>query len=449
MTCVHVDTSSNDVQSDTPSLPAAISPKSAPKRPVPVPLFLRRKPSVQKHDRSFSAVSTFTDREICAVAELMSPVIVDLRDQLQEDQEKGNTPLDEGFDSLLEPYFDREPDSPGLISIAGSHTTPGSDISSCPPLSPSSNTTSTYSESEPDCPLDEQPERGYASYPSTPAVAPYIPFHLPRSRPRAIYSSSSDCDTPILTPSASCSSLSSASRSQHRRSTPVTPVTQSMTTSLELASSCSPHLAIIEERNAEDYEIVISPRSPDSPTAISFATTETANDPEMHRSKTRISNLGGSSLKATAPPPSPAFSSTFSSTSGTASPPPQSPRSITSHRTGSSMSLARFLPGSKKDSTGPETPGKSSWTRSQTDLATSDKSFILDKKSLKAEEKKKKKAEAKARTEKLAADLKSRARERASAVDKQSTHSSRSTEHERKRGRGDEVAMYGGLATVF
>ena len=65
----------------------------------------------------------------------------------------------------------------------------------------------------------------------------------------------------------------------------------------------------------------------------------------------------------------------------------------------------------------------------------------------KAEEKKRKKEEARYRMEMLALELKERERQKASAADRQSTHSGRS--HGRGRRQWDEeVAMYDGLVAL-
>jgi len=65
----------------------------------------------------------------------------------------------------------------------------------------------------------------------------------------------------------------------------------------------------------------------------------------------------------------------------------------------------------------------------------------------KAEEKKRKKEEARYKMEMLALELKERERQKAAAVDRQSTHSGRSLGRGRRQW-DEEVAMYDGLAAL-
>lgn len=404
------------------------------------------------HHRAVSNVSVSTDREICAVAELMSPSILDSRKPFNEDA--GAEPaIDDSFDNLLEPYLhlDSEepdrPDTPELVSRPASRldfrelpsapTSPLAKVRSrsseilrsgsysdlaYSPVSPSSKATSTYSESDFDFPDD------HSSFTPT----GYVAFHLPRPRTRTVYTGASDSDTPSLA-STSFSSLASTSRSQHHRISPLTPVSASM----EYGSGGPPHLAMIEELHPEDYIPGRLQRdSVESPSAITIVSRES----------------GGISWPKQKPSsPEPNISSSPSRSSGTVSP-SQSPKTATNMRMGNPVSISRFLSSSKKDKDVQKVQAKLDRSDKTTSKASFDSGFVssthpIDSKALKADEKKRKKAEAKAKIEQLALDLKARAKERDAAAEATSVHSGSGKSGKSNGVPREEVALYGGIST--
>lgn len=403
------------------------------------------------HNRTFSVMSTGADSELCAVADLMSPV-VDVSSQFAEHQEQLEAALDDEFDAFIEPSLHYGMDSSMRTSRANSHSDSGPDSSLYPPPSPSSNRNSMYSDSEFDHPSDTE-----IVYPPKPSA--YPAFHLPRPRLRHV--SNRDSDTPSLTSSTSYSSLGSVSRSQSRRnSPPISPA--SLMTPIEYHSNSSPHLAIIEERYIEDQDFPhrVSADSSRSDNGIMFAvpdvsptpsakTEDTFRDLDRSTVKKRMPHLEHLRLNASTPrrsrSQSPSLRSpVHSSDSGTIAPQP-STAPLTTHRGGSAVSFTRILGGGSKS-------GKQAAKAAENDVwsvstQSPTQSFFpgskQEEKRRKAEEKQRKKDEAKAKTERLAQELKAKAKQRAAAQDKGSIHSSRSGE---KKPTWDEgPALFGGL----
>jgi hypothetical protein len=429
-------------------------------------MFLYRRPSIS-HNRTPSVISTSADQEICAVAELMSRSVVEGRNYFAEEQEQLGAAPDDELDEFVEPsihhelesaarakkviwYTDSEmspyrPHSPSRSSMYPPSSPSRSSI--YPPPSPSRN--STYSDS------DQTSDSELMYLPKTTA---YPAFHLPRPRPWPV--GIRDSDTPSLSSSTSFSSLGSVSRSHSRRNSPPTSPA-ALVTPIEHQPATYPHLAIIEERNFEDQDIpyrLSMESTTGSITAITFA------DPEPPSSKTediqrdvpafrkRMPHLEHLKLNTMSPrrsrSQSPSLQSpSRSSDSGSLSPLPLPTPPATKHRAGSAVSFTRFIgSGSKRDKE------KEQWSASVQSASASLSSFEttgLSKgeiKQRKAEEKLRKKADAKAKTERLAFELKEKARQRALAQEKAvSLHSSRSGD---KPVWADGPSMFGGLGTL-
>lgn len=411
-------------------------------------LSMNSRPPSHKHDRGFSVVSISTDQELFAVAELMSPTVVSTPYTVEEYLEghfaRADSPLGETNDWSR---TSRKPDGRDSLSPISSSL----DIPTYFPPSPSAQST-YFSESDADHSSDDY-ER---AYPPTPATSSYTAFHLPRPRLRLGPVSAIDSDTPSLTSSASYSSLSSANRSAHRRSTPTTPMTPDFT------SSAIPHLSIIEERHPEDFEISCNLGDDTKVLALSSNhlyvgphLTATKQEPlrvfQSKWAKKKIPNLenlsvpsGSARSPMFSPEPSPLpspLSSAFSvepfpgpySDSRTVSPMPSTPTTMRSYST--PAFLSRLTSPVKKDRDS---------SKAETERRRKSQTSSIDSKSSKAEERKAKKAEAKARTEALALELKIRAQERA-AANKRSTHTSRSAGGDRIRMLDDRAAMFGGF----
>jgi len=424
------------------------------------------------HNHTLSIVSTSADQELCAVAELMSRAVIDRHDSFAEEQELLGVALEDELDDFIEPFIHHELESAARARKVDLYADgepspyplppPSPTRSSLyPPPSPSSRN-STYSDSELDQTSDSEP-------PYTLKVAAYPAFHLPRPRRRQV--SIRDSDTPSLSSSTSFSSLGSVSRSQSRRnSPPLSPA--SLVTPIEYQSAGPPHLAIIEERNVEDQEIPyrLSIESSESVTAITFTVPGASSLPskkaednqhDIPTLRKRMPHLEHLKLNAISPRKSrsqspsllsPTLSPTLSSDSGHRSYVAPQIDPFTKQRSVSAVSFTRFIGGKGKSDKTAAKMDKGMVLRSARSPAASVLSVSTtgtkeELKQRKAEEKQRKKAEAKAKTEKLAFELKEKARQRAEAREKAaSLHSSRSGD--RKPIWAEGPSMYGSLGTL-
>lgn len=425
-------------------------------------MFLHRRLSTS-HNRTASVISTSTDHELCAIAELMSPV-VEVQSDFAEQQELLGTAIDDELDAFIEPSIYHELANPLRSKRSGYCLDGDSEISPYPPPSPLSNRNSVYSDCQSELDLSSDNEVVYPPKPS-----PYPAFHLPRPRPRPV-SIIRDSDTPSLSSSTSYSSLASLSRSHSRRnSPPISPA--SLLTPVEYQPS-GPHLEIIEERYVEDLDIQqkISVESAGGQGAIKFAVPKSpspaivvneGNLPEQDipTLKRRMPHIEHLRLKGISPSlrtrsQSPTSRSPLSSDSGTLSPGPQT-APLTRHRVGSAVSISRFLGGGSKA----EKPAAIATTaeRNHWSPATPSPSFTSfyddgvkspkqEEKRRKAEEKQRKKDEAKAKTEQLALDLKEKARKREAAKQRASMHSGKS--NDKRPVWADGPSMFGGLGSL-
>jgi hypothetical protein len=427
-------------------------------------MFRQRSPS-KVHNRTFSVISTSADQELCAVAELMSPAVIDRHNQFAEEQEQLGVALDDELNEFIEPSVHQELEKAARARMCNSYMDP--ELSPYPPPSPSisfmhpppsPSANSLCSDSELDQPSDSEPVY-------LPKTTAYPAFHLPRPRPRP--TSVRDSDTPSLSSSTSFSSLGSISRSQSRRnSPPISPA--SLVTPIEYQSTASPHLAIIEERNAEDqdYPYRLSMESSSgSVTAITFAVPEPSPPPsamtedtqcDMSTLKKRMPHLEHLKLNAMSPSrrsrsQSPSQLSLSSDGDSLSHAPPYT-TPLTKHRGGSAVSFTRFLGGKSEKEAKAVKGDKDMRSRSIQSPTTSILSVRTgglkeEIKQRKAEEKQRKKVEAKAKTEQLALELKEKARQRKAAQEKTaSLHSSRSGD--RKPIWAEGPSMYGSLGTL-
>lgn len=416
------------------------------------------------HNRPFSIISAHTDFEICAVADLLAP-LVSHQQSYAEEQERVSVALDD-LDDFLDP-------SNGMHTAGKVPVTPYLLLEHEEPLSPSfgssfQTNSTTHSESEFDISSDEQS----CSY--TPSISSYPAFHLPRrtrtrSRASIGHISASDSDTPSLSSSTtSFSSSGSISRSQsYSTSPPISPDT--LKTPIDHPAVANQQLTIIEERPAEDQQItgrhysqgsgsiifspdyaVPSPRKP-------FVT----RTPES-RPKGRVFNV--EHLRLNVQPPAthyfPSISPSPSSAFDIGSPMSSkfSPASAYTQMAGprtTKSSLNRFIPSSSKSAKAPsllESTWSASPTASVVTSRTARKEDGKAEKAWKSEEKKRKKAEAKAeakaKVERLAEELKERQRRKATTLDRQSVHSGRSFGRGTRRHWDDDIAMYDGLGAL-
>lgn len=221
--------------------------------------------------------------------------------------------------------------------------------------------------------------------------------------PPIITRRASDSDTPSL--SSSATSLHS-----HWRNSPLTPVTSPL--EYAPASNSAPHLDAIQERQHEDPEATYWMKDDmDALTIKAINSNEWpayASSPEIKLQTVASPAHPGSGLQHTKLPPPPSVTSR--SSGGSTDSGPKSP-------------FARFL-GVGRDKT----------DRSFSSGSSTSDFLVVDAKQAKAEEKKRKKAESKARTEKLAAELRKRQDERAELQSQESA--------ERKK-KVDPASMYG------
>ncbi|KAF9498986.1 hypothetical protein BDN71DRAFT_1411493 [Pleurotus eryngii] len=350
---------------------------------------------------------------------------IDEHSQLDEPEEVLPS-SDYSLDAVMEMLYDNYEDE----DISPSSRGPGNNFLLSPvaesygdPTTPPSRVSSLYWDSD----VDEYDPPRY-SRPIAPGVS-QIPFHLPtqRSRPST---ARSDSGTPSLSTSVSMSSLASTARSQ-----PYSPRTPTyLPTTPDIASSSTKHLEIIEERLPEDQEI--SYRLPNhglnSPTAVRVIPPLPKNSvvPAWPKKKSNVEWFEGEkpSFAATTPPPS---ARSFTSSPVPPSPPP-TPGLAPSPRFASMNPLSRFRSNVSAKSTHTIKSAKS-----QPDLGAYVSGF--DPKMIKAEEKKKKKAEAKARVERLAQELKDKNKKQLDTTDRRSLNSDKSAKRE-------QAAVFGGLS---
>ncbi|KAL4267578.1 hypothetical protein AB1N83_002785 [Pleurotus pulmonarius] len=388
-----------------------------------------RRPSVS---RRISVLSTNTEYEISEVAELMSPSLVhatsnfvDEHSQSQLDEPEDVLPIsDYGLDAIIEMFYDNSEDE-GVSPSRGGGNNFLSPVAESfgSPTTPSSRVSSLYWDSD----VDEYDPPRYPR-PTGPGVS-QIPFHLPtqRSRPST---ARSDSDTPSLSSSASMSSLASTARSQPY--SPRTPTYPPITP--DIVSSSTKHLEIIEERLPEDQEILyrLPNHGPNSPTAVRVIPPLPKNSvvPAWPKKKSNVEWFKDEepSFQATAPLPS---ARSFSSSPIPPSPPP-TPGLAPSPRFASMNPLSRF-----KSNVSAKSTHTIKSAKSQPDFGAYVSGF--DPKMIKAEEKKKKKAEAKARVERLAQELKDKNKKQPDTTDRRSLNSDKSSKKE-------QAALFGGLS---
>ncbi|OBZ71369.1 Protein ral2 [Grifola frondosa] len=366
------------------------------------PLTVSKKPTAQS-TRRFSVISLSTDQDICAIAELLSPV-VDVGPSFNE-EERTVAALPEE----LEPIPDLAHEEP--------HARDSYD-----PLSPSSVRSSLYSVSDGASQSDEFGESvllslGHGSFPT---------FHLPRSTQRIPSWDSSDSRS--LSSTASYSSLSTPSLSrassfQLPGSPPISPTSSYLSTPIDSFPSFPPppkQLDVIEESlGLEDHELRRIP-SDDAQTVNIPLSTPSKSLPEDHifvHGRERNSGRGTpvarmpslERLKIDVMPSSPATPYSHGQ-------PPASPvlsgsssgSSIRSPKPGSGAFSRLFSKDGKKSNKNDQSPGIGDFA----DFSAS----ALDLGLSKAEEKKRKREAARERTERLAQDLAAKSKQRAAAI---------------------------------
>ena len=393
----------------------------------------RRRRTMSSRPRAVSIVSTYTDRELCAFADLLSPSFGDVP-TFPDDEESGGVALDD----LCDDYLDAEINS---IVRAAANTTaqPHLLLEHEEPLSPpfDAHFPSPSSESE------QEP----SSDPSWSFSPAYFSITRRGGRLRArsntgVSITTSDSDTPSLTSSTSFSSRSSVTYSQpHSPATLKTPVDHT-------TSSCHP--TIIEERSPVER----SPRRlSQSSGSIIFAPIDVSSDAEkptarMPRAIEPRSTKTRNNLRLNVPPPPthfPALSSPLPSLGRDLDPSPApNQRTPTPSTRTVKLSLTRLTSRPRQSS---QSQVDLSPTTSVVTRVTSrnlKKEEAKEAKSRRAEAKRMKKAEEKARTERLAEELKERQRRKLLAQDKRSIHS----HGVRNRQWDEELCMYDGLSVL-
>jgi hypothetical protein len=359
-------------------------------------------PPEPSHARQTSIVSLHTADEIYDVADLLGSAVGTPADRPRHERAQSEDILEAIPDpSISFPVSDDEND---VDRPQGSILSSRSRISS--------QSSYSYQPSEYELvTADGEIEKVYL--PPSPV---YPGFHLPRSRVS---------DTPSLVSSRSRSSYSSSTSSH------LLPPTPGLTSPAEYGEHPLP---VIAEKQSESPEwerssdsgyrgslplhisppVVLADAWPKKKSNLQWIVPENEiTEESIHsRSQSPVSFTFSDSNSTLTSPLSPRTPTT-----------PQTPLSPTS--TVKISSLARFM---KKDNS------------SRSSISTQASHLPLDSKAVKAEEKRRRKEEAKARTEKLAEQLKARAKERARAADA----SSISTERKKR----EPGAMYGGLAGV-
>ncbi|KIK57178.1 hypothetical protein GYMLUDRAFT_763085 [Collybiopsis luxurians FD-317 M1] len=386
-----------------------------------LPLFTRPRNSQTSHARQTSVVSMYTAGEMHEIIDLLGPTVDAPVDRPRHDRARSDDLAETFIDPLLHsPVSDdeseNEVDIPQIISTMSSS---GRSRKSYASYASSYSSYSQPSEYEL-VTSDGEIERVYL-----PPSPTYPGFHLPRSRASGI------SEAPSLSSSRSRSSFSSSSSGL------LLPPTPGLASPAEYVDGHA--LPIIVERQNESQDWDLSSGSSES---LSPSDTLVASWPK-HKStlQWKLPNkpppkeiiIEEPRRPASPTPPSPADSQTSPlspiSPKTPISPYLLSPASPTASTFSSKKgSLSRLL---KKDKLHP--------SDSTASLASQISQLPLDNKALKAEEKRRKKEEAKLRTERLAAELKSRAKQRSRAeADNASTISA-------DRKKREPGAMYGGL----
>ncbi|KAF5382281.1 hypothetical protein D9757_008441 [Collybiopsis confluens] len=386
--------------------------------PDELPLFTRPRASQISHARQNSVVSIYTAGEMQEIADLLGSTIDAPSDRPQHDRAKS----DEFTETFVDPAFyspisDDESDNEG----------PHDYTSSMPSRQSHSSLYSAYSQPSEYELVTSDGEIEKVYLPPSPV---YPGFHLPR------YRSSSNSETPSLASSRSRSSYSSTSSGL------LLPPTPGLASPAEFADGHALPI-IIEKQENPDWDR--SPRSTDGDSFSPVDTLITSWPKQKSKLQWKVPNKANRPQDiiveeprrpaSPTPPPSPAYSVSslaYPITPSTPSTPsfflsPTSPTFSTT--TKKSNTFSRLL---KKQDRFPSSDSTAS-------LASQISQLPLDNKALKAEEKRRKKEETKLRTERLAAELKARAKERVRAeADNVSTTS---TERRKK----EPGAMYGGL----
>lgn len=391
-------------------------------------------------NRPFSIVSAHTDFELCAVAELLSPVVSHTGSPAEE-QEATGVALDDDFDDYLDASIRR----PRRTSVAPYLLLEFEEPFSPPhpSYSPASGPI-TPSESESESFSEDNLWHPHAPLPSTLHTS-----HLPR-RVRARKQSSacvstSDSDTPSLS-----SSTTSASSSHSRSYSPLrSPATlETPIDHIPLSHS----LAIIDERFAES-RTSIDRRESEGSGGASFASPDHLGQDELGQfprpMEVRTKNRNIENLRVNVPPRSVPFPivthSPMSTIVDTHSPVATTRTVLPGSRPGL-KSLTRIMSPVSKSSRSFELGSEASSTSPTRSVSTSksSKEDAKEEKTRKAEAKKMKKAEQKAKVERLAEELKERKRRQTLAHDRSSVRSDRSGS-----GEVPVPSMYGGLGTVM
>jgi len=397
----------------------------------------RRRTMSSRSGRAASIISTHTDLELCAFADLLSPSVGDLP-TFPEDEDFSGVALDD----LCDDYLDAEINSI-VRAIAKTTTKSHLLLEHEEPLSPPFDAHFPSPNSE-----SEQEPSSDSSWSFSPTYSPTY-FSLPRrSRLRARSNTgvsvlTSDSDTPSLSSSTSFSSRSSATYSQ-----PHSPAT--LKTPIDHALPCHP--TIIEERSPVER----SPRRlSQSSGSIIFAPIDVSSDVEKSTARmpkaidprpTKTRNV--EHLRLNVPPlPThfPPLSSPLPSLGKDLDREPVPNRSTPTPSTRTvKTSLNKITSRSRQSSQSQADPPSISLTTSVVARRDTKKEEAKEAKSRRAEAKRMKKAEEKARTERLAEELKERRRRKMLEQDKRSIHS----QGARGRRWDEERSMYDGLAVL-
>ncbi|KAG9315828.1 hypothetical protein JVU11DRAFT_3477 [Chiua virens] len=383
--------------------------------------------------RTHSIISAHADFELCAVAELLSSTVSHTRSYAEE-QEANGVALDDGIDDYLDVSI-RPRDQCQRKTSVTPHLLLECEEPFSPPHSSYSPADGSFTPS--DSEFDPFPDD--IQWQFHPSVQSSIPaFHLPRrARARAQSSagvSTSDSDTPSL---SSSTTSGGSSHSQSYYSPPSSPAT--LKTPLDYVPP-SHSLSIIEEQSPADR------RASHSSGSIIFAPIEppSGHDSIVQPLEIRPKIRKIENLRVNVPPlPLPFPSLTHSPTSST----DHSNASVATHQT--------VVPASRVGSAG--IGGKLSLTRiispvskvsRPSDVGSEDiKIDAKEEKTRKAEAKRMEKAERKARTERLAEELKERQRRKTLAPERGSVRSKGSEGRNARRQWDSDLAMYDGLAS--
>ncbi|KAA1469938.1 hypothetical protein DENSPDRAFT_652738 [Dentipellis sp. KUC8613] len=434
-------------------------------------------PSLLKPERSWGALSTNTDFETSAVAELHSPTVVNAQSLLAV-QEKDSIPLDDDCNTGRLQVADQTSKRTEHGQALQAHVQ--NDPMPSPRTLPTSYGWSSDSE------LDHFDDRSRPidssfSGPSYPSIRLTQPLNTNSHR---------DCDTPSLTSSTSRSSLCSSTPSRHSiqyNSPPLTPLLTTLPHAME-PYVASPLASISELPPGDRNRLRLSTSSMESKTAISFAPpspesplryagatggaddgiTEVSREPSWlqnapnlenlrHRAKSPVETISAPRVR----PPATAVAAP------TPTPPsPDRGRESRAQKTmsvvssgSSSSSVSRFF-GAKSDKS--DSPSKKKLTRTSTTLSDTsgsgsiaggklskadEKQAKAAEKQRKAEEKQRKKEEARMRTLRLAEELKKRSEQRAIAREMESVFTVKSDEKKKKSAPWEEDStMYGGMS---